>query len=407
MRLYIDCDGYFAAVEEQVNRSLRGRPIGVVPVAGAENTCVIAANIRAKAFGVGAGTRVRDARRLCPDIRLVEGKPDLYVHFHHAVVAAVESVIPVDAVHSIDEMSCTPSPRDRPEALGVAIKAAVRRNVGDVVTCSLGFAPGRLLAKTASDMDKPDGLTIMEPESLPGRLLDLDLSELPGIGPGMCARLGRAGIRSVVELWNTSSLRFREIWGGVGGVRYWHALHGYDLPDFRRGGTRSVEHSRVLAPSLRTPEKANATARMLTVKVAKRLRRMGMVAGRFSLSATLKGESKFRRRAPMAPNNTDASLLRILNGMWDELAQNDRPASVVFKVRISLDQLRPESECRPSLFEEPEQRRKEAALAKAMDWLNTRYGRTIVGYGLCACSQAIYTGTKIAFTHIPEERDFL
>src|ERR1700722_9195393 len=97
--LFVDLNSYFASVEQQVRPELRGRPIGVVPMM-ADTTVLIAASYEAKAFGVRTGTIVADAKRMCPGIELVEARHELYVEYHHKVVEAVESCLPVTAVCS-------------------------------------------------------------------------------------------------------------------------------------------------------------------------------------------------------------------------------------------------------------------------------------------------------------------
>jgi DNA polymerase-4 len=87
--LSVDCDSYFASVEQHLDPSLRGRPVGVAPVL-AESSCCIAASYEAKAFGVKTGTRISEARILCPAIAIVEAKPAEYIRHHHRIVAAVE-----------------------------------------------------------------------------------------------------------------------------------------------------------------------------------------------------------------------------------------------------------------------------------------------------------------------------
>ncbi len=170
-QLYIDFDGFFAACEEQADRRLQGWPLGVIPFAGAVNSCVIAANTLAKRAGVTTGMAIADARQRCPGIALVPQQPDLYTRIHHRIVAAVLDVIPIDAVCSIDELAATVAPRDVPAALTHQIKQRLRDAVGDHITCSIGCAPNRWLAKIAADLDKPDGLTVLHPRDLPGRLL--------------------------------------------------------------------------------------------------------------------------------------------------------------------------------------------------------------------------------------------
>ena len=101
--LFVDCDSFFASVEQHLDPALRGRPVGVAPVM-AESSCCIAASYEAKAFGVKTGTRISDARKLCPGIAIVESKPTEYIAIHHRVVEAVEDCIHVEQVLSIDEM---------------------------------------------------------------------------------------------------------------------------------------------------------------------------------------------------------------------------------------------------------------------------------------------------------------
>src|ERR1039458_5522775 len=110
--LFVDLNSYFASVEQQVRPELRGRPVGVVPMM-ADTTCCIAASYEAKTFGVRTGTIVADAKRMCPEIVLVEGRHEIYTEYHHRVVEAVESCVPVTAVCSIDEMACRLIGRER------------------------------------------------------------------------------------------------------------------------------------------------------------------------------------------------------------------------------------------------------------------------------------------------------
>ena len=183
--LFVDLNSYFASVEQQDRPELRGKPVGVVPML-ADTTCCIAASYEAKAFGVRTGTIVADARRMCPDIVLVEGRHELYVEYHHRVVEAVESCLPVTAVCSIDEMACRLMGRERPllAAIELArkVKARIRERVGEMLRSSVGLATNRYLAKVASDMEKPDGLVALPLDILPRALQQLNLRDLPGVG---------------------------------------------------------------------------------------------------------------------------------------------------------------------------------------------------------------------------------
>ncbi|MCE2452388.1 MAG: hypothetical protein J4F48_06025, partial [Nitrospinae bacterium] len=159
--------------------------------------------------------------------------------------------LPVDVVCSIDELAAVLGERDRPEEVARRIKCRIRAAVGERITCSIGCAPNRWLAKIAAGLDKPDGLKVLLPGDLPGPLLHLGLDALPGVGERMRARLKRSGMLSVEDIWKTDPGRLNSIWGNVNGARFWYALHGYAVepPVTKRG---SVGHGRVLPPGERS-----------------------------------------------------------------------------------------------------------------------------------------------------------
>ena len=273
-RLYIDCDGFFASVEQQVHPHLRGKPVGVVPFKDATHTCVIACSREAKLRGVKNVMGLEEARECCPDIIFVPQSPDLYRRAHNALLSEITAVIPIDAVKSIDEITCRVSPSERgdPRALGLKIKKRIADNIGPFITCSIGFAANRQLAKMASKSSKPNGNMAWHPDEMPGPLLKLTLRDIPGIGARMEQRLARYGITSMAELLATQPKHMRKLWGNVTGERLWYALHGYDVqaPPSGRG---MYGHGRVLPPDHRTAEHAKSASRLLLVKAARRMRR--------------------------------------------------------------------------------------------------------------------------------------
>ena len=118
-----------------------GRPVGVIPLADAVHSCVIAANALAKRNGVKTGTSIAAARLLCPGVALVAQQPDLYVRVHQRIVAAILDVLPIDAICSIDELVASIEDRDSPVVIAQQVKRRVRDAVGDRITCSIGCAP--------------------------------------------------------------------------------------------------------------------------------------------------------------------------------------------------------------------------------------------------------------------------
>src|SRR5258708_18784671 len=179
----VDFNPYFASVEQQAEPRLRGRPLGVVPML-ADTTVCIAASVEAKQSGVKTGTKVAEARRLCPQIEFVVARHEIYIDYHHRAVAVVDSVVPVRAVLSIDEMDCelTGRWRDKARALDLArrVKAELGTQIGECLRTSIGIGPNTFIAKTASHMMKPDGLIVIEQSGLPQRPFYLDPPPLSG-----------------------------------------------------------------------------------------------------------------------------------------------------------------------------------------------------------------------------------
>ena len=168
--LFVDINSYFASVEQETRPELRGKPIGIVPIE-AKTACVIAASYQAKAYGVKTGMRADEALQVCPHIQLVQARPKLYVEYHHKIAQAIQLCIPIRDVMSCDEFASELMGRERhlPNASDIAykIKQAIREQ-GKSLRCSVGLGPNRLLAKIAADMQKPDGLMVIERRHLPG-----------------------------------------------------------------------------------------------------------------------------------------------------------------------------------------------------------------------------------------------
>lgn len=423
--LFLDLNSYFASVEQQENPSLRGRPVAVVP-SDTPHTCAIAASYEAKAYGVKTGTIIRDARRMCPGLICVPARHDIYVTYHNRILEEVVKHTPINKVWSIDELDSRLPPLKRNEKsardVAMRIKHGLWNNIGPAISCSIGVAPNSLLGKIASDMQKPDGLVFFKPEELPGRLLELELTDLPGIGHNMRARLHRAGIHTVEQLWNTSPKHARKIWGGVQGERFWYRLHGYELPQ-EETNPSVIGHSRVLDPAMRHAEGARLMSRRLLVKATHRLRRQNLYARTLSFKATIiAGEYNDLRRWYGERRFNAAcdpfTFLQHLDTLWDEMR-----AYCTHVYGLRQPRFKKVSVCLSGFFEErditddlfttataaPEESRKlekKEALAKALDALQDRYKKETVTLGVPPKTLSGYVGTKIAFSRVPDEEEF-
>lgn len=412
-KLYLDFDGFFASVEQQCRPALRGRPVGVIPFAAATNSCVIACSREAKAFGVKNVMAIREAREVCPDIVLVPQSPDLYRRAHNALISEITAVLPIDAVKSIDELTCRLSPAQRsdPLALGRKIKDRIRKYIGPYITCSIGFAANRQLAKIACKVGKRadgrygDGNCLWHPRDMPGPLLQLSLQDIPGIGGRMERKLHRCGIFSVADLLATQPKHARKIWGNVTGERLWYALHGYDIQT-PPSGRSMYGHSRVLPPDHRSIDNARAASRLLLVKAARRLRRDGWNAGRLWLSLDIRDGGTFRA-VPLPAVRDDQIILSALDELWADL-RGALPCSVrIFCVGVALADITRASERQLDiLLDDDKQRRRWEAATEAVDRLNAKYGKTLVSLGPWTPPPGGYAGGKISYTRIPRAEDF-
>lgn len=404
--LYLDFDGFFASVEQQRDPNLRGRPVGVVPYEGGR-TCIIACSREAKAYGVKNIMMVDEARRICRDLVLVPQKPDLYRRAHHALLAEIASVIPIDTVKSIDELACTLDDNQRrdPAALAMRIKRAIRYNIGATITCSIGFAANRHLAKIAGGTQKPDGLTIWHPHLMPGPLLKVALEDIPGVGRRMAKRLAGHRVSTTGHLLELAPKQMRAIWRNVTGERLWYALHGYTIesPQSERA---MFGHARVLPPDARNLDDAYAIARLLLIKAARRMRRADYYCRGLMLWLKFYDDDWSDMRV-LPQVNDDQAVLSALTIMWDMMAAAVGRKARVLRVGVTLCDLTPATARQLDLLHNDDaDRQKWERIGSAMDELNSRFGRTVTSLGLWAPPKGGNVGGKISFTRIPSAEDF-
>lgn len=319
---FVDFNSYFASVEQQVRPALRGKPVGVVPMM-AESTCCIAASYEAKRFGVKTGTMVREARKMCPDIVFIVAQHEVYVHYHQLAVAAVDRILPVRQVMSIDEMECElPTrwrTREKATELAAAVKKEILSTVGDQLHTSIGVAPNTLLGKLASDMQKPNGLVILEMSDIPNALLHLQLQDINGIGRNMLGRLNQCHIHTIEQLYSAPRDLLHTAWGGIAGDEMYEKLRGVWYAP-RETVARSLGHSHILPPDMRNPRGAFGVLNRLTQKAAMRLRKQGFYAT--SMSVSVRSDHRYRtvpggsRDARFSETQDTQFFLHTLNSLW-------------------------------------------------------------------------------------------
>ena len=393
--LFLDMNAFFASAEQHLRPELRGKPVAIVP-ALTVSTCCIAVSYEARPFGIRTGTGVGEAILKCPKLELVEGRHVRYVEIHHQIIEAVERVLPVEAAHSIDEMSFRlMGPEQHPAKaveLALGLKRAIAEGVGPTLRCSVGLGPNRFLAKTASNMQKPDGLTVLDTPDLPRALHKLELEDLTGISKRMGARLRAAGIASVRDLCAATEDELGHAWGSVIGRRWALMLRGEDV-DAPETIRRQVGHSRILPPAQRTDPGARAVLVHLLQKAAARLRGMDRWTKRVSVSVTYADRPRWRRESILPPCQDTQTLMETFAETWAK-----RPIGSPRAVSVTLTDLVRADSVTPPLFDEARRRQ---ALSRALDAINDKYG-TNTAYFASLHAAKNDVPVRIAFSQIPD-----
>jgi len=397
--LFLDLDAYFASVEEQETPSLRGHPLAIIPVQ-AETTCCIAANYPAKAFGIQTGMNVQEAKMRCPSLRVVLARQDLYVAYHHRIVEAVNSCLPIDRLLSIDEMICrlTGSQGHLNAALELAqqIKRVLSNRVGPYVRASIGLAPNRYLAKVAADMQKPDGLMVILKRELPQVLFQLPLRKLPGIGEQMEKRLNDVGISTIKHLCQLSQKEMHALWRSREGDNFYFWLRGQDTPETAHQ-RYSIGHSHVLSPDFRSREKSYEIAKALLAKAARRLREEAYWARGLTLMIQYQNDLVWEGKAKFAETHHTPVLLKILAAQWEDVPHGRKPLSV----SVTFQPLLSKTTYTPSLFDDLNQDR----LDNVVDATNVHFGKDVL-YEATLLPGSKKVPARISFNRIPKLSEF-
>ncbi len=405
--LYLDFDSFFASVEQQIHKELRGKPIGVIPFKGKGNRCLIACSVEAKRAGVHNVMMLDEARKICPDLILVPQSPALYRRAHNALLSEIESVIPIAAIKSIDELTCDLDKiqRQYPDRIARDIKYNIFENIGPYIKCSIGFAANRQLAKMACKAGKPNGAMMWHPKNMPAPLFALELGDIPAIGSRMLRRLHSANIHTVQQLYETDPKHMRKLWRNVTGERLWYALHGYDIKAPQNDRVM-FGHGRVLPPQSRKLSAAREVTRFLLIKAARRLRREKYYASGIHLHLSLKS-GYWSRSHPLPMVHDDQAVLAEFEVLWKMLQSEITAHDIAYKVGITLFDISPANARQLNfLLEDHKQRIKWEKINNAIDVLNEKYGRTITSMGFIPRQNEDNIGGKISFTRIPSAEDF-
>ncbi|MBN1193640.1 MAG: DNA polymerase IV [Coriobacteriia bacterium] len=270
--LHVDMDAFFASVEQLDNPQWRGLPVIVGGLPGGRGV-VSAASYEASRHGVRSAMPSSHAARLCPDAVWAHPRFDRYSELSAMVCEEFRSVTPIVQQVSIDEayLDVSPTPHLKTDPLSIA--RSLQHRIDELgLSCSIGLATTKTVAKIASDCDKPHGITTVLPGTEGAFLAPLPVTALPGVGTVAARRLREVGIRTLGELARLDQSSARQLLGSTGTVLVERAGGVDDRPVVCERDAKSVSSEQTFSKDVHNPKDAESALRSLVQKVASRLR---------------------------------------------------------------------------------------------------------------------------------------
>ncbi len=410
--LYLDFNSYFSTIEQQINPSIRNMPVVVVPSI-TDYTCAIAASYEAKKLGIKTGTMIFEAKKVCRHLICIKANHEKYIEYHHKLINEINRHIPIESVCSIDEVACKLTGKECELQIAVSIalsiKSSIRKNVGDYISCSIGIATNKFLAKTASNLKKPNGLKILYQEDVPRKIKHLNLSDLTGIGKRMERRLHLANINNINDLYKLSPKNMRKIWGNVVGERFWNMIRGNEVKEII-SKTNTIGHSHVLHPQWRKTDLAKHILRRLVLKAASRLRRKKYYCKKIKIYIKIRSGKYIEDKEKFNKLNDSITLLEKADIIWKRIIYSYK-LKTVKQISIVLYDLELLENHQIDFLEllnhKTEQSiKKRIQLSNTIDVINSRFGRDSITIGSLPRNISDFSGTKVAFTRIPDIKEF-
>ena len=377
--LHIDLNSCFATVEQQARPLLRGRPVGVTN-RKTPNACVVAASYEAKRLGVKVGMTFREAQVLAPDLILVETDPPKYHFVYQKLINIMRSYSPNIGMKSIDEgiidFADTREFVNRQPLvkIGYEIKARLKDEVGSWMTCNIGIAPNRFLAKQAASLHKPDGLDVINRQNLRRTLATLELTDLFGIARRNQLRLNNYGITTPLEFMDApADLLRKHVFKSVVGDDWYKRLRGYEVDDWE-STTKTVGRQYVLETYHSDEATLKSRLSYLCETTGLKLRHKGLSARGISVYVHYEtGERWHERRAYKQPFSTNTDIYERALKLF-----NQRPRHAYEKmIAVSCYLVEASNRHQLSLFEAINRQNR---LSDTVDRINHEHGEFTVTF---------------------------
>ncbi len=391
--LLVDLDAFFASVEQLDHPAWRGKPVivgGDADKRGVVSTC----SYEARAFGVRSAMPASTAARLCPDAIWTGGRFHRYREVSRAIMAIIGDETPHVQQVSIDEAFADVSPNALNTEHPASIAARIQRRVAELgVTCSIGVGTTKSIAKVASDLDKPRGLTVVYPGQEASFLAPMPVRAMSGVGPAAEQALHSAGIKTLGQMAEAGEGLLRRIFGKNAAMMRARACGGDVSPVQRDDEVKSVSHEMSFAEDLTEQADVDAMLATLADHVGRRLRLKGL-KGRTLACKVRYGDRTVRSAQMQLPEPSDDELYftpflrKLIEGLW-------RPGMPVRLLGVGLSGFAPEAAVvQDALFDlEPAEGSSDApgpliadegkrrGLIAATDALKDRFGEDAVRFG--------------------------
>jgi DNA polymerase-4 len=360
----LDVNSCFATIEQQANPNFRNKPL-VVAAYNTNSACILAASIDAKKIGIKTGMRVGDARIIFPKVKVLLPDPPKYRFVHRKIKRILKDYSDKVIPKSIDEFVLKIVCGDVYDTC-LVIKERIKREIGEYITVSIGISTNRYLAKVASNLKKPDGLSEIRSNNFRDIFSNLKLTDLTGIKKGNSSRLKLYGINSVNEFYDAPVWKLKLAFGGIGGL-YWHTrLHGYEIDDYR--SIRKTYGNSYAPPAKKAHLKLQIISK-LCQKTGSRLRKAGLLANGVSLAISFRDgvywhKSVKTKEVIFESRDIYKNIIRLL----ELCPYNDLLPRVI---AINVFSLKKNNHLQLNMFDDDV---KKISLTKAVDNLNDRYG---------------------------------
>jgi DNA polymerase IV len=368
--LHIDMDAFFISVEQRDNPALLGKPAAVC--GSLSRSVVTSATYEARPYGVRAGMSTQEAKRRCPQLILVAGNHSKYTETSARIFTILKKYTPMVEVASIDEayLDITQSLLlfQSPLHIAQSVKDQIRES--EQLTCSIGVAPNKLLAKLGSGLKKPDGLVVIRKEDVEEILKDLPVSKLYGIGPKLTETLNSIGIFTCGQLGKFPVSFLSKRFGAIGEGLHEMGL-GLDsspvIPFDKEEDAKSISHSVTLEEDTSDPNILRKVLLQLSERVSRRMRREGFYGKRIALTVRYSDFFTFSKQKTLSKwINSGNEIFQYASEIFKSVS-HPKPIRLL---GVGVSHLKKEW-CQLDLFEK---RGKKDDLLKAMDRVNERFG---------------------------------